>query len=121
MSEIQRLDWSNVSLTEGHIDVPATKLRPAPGALLPSQQMLLSGCEPNSKRPGASQRSTTWPSSPSLHVNTARKERAEKEGSPFIPFMWRRNALRHSFISYRVADVKAVDQVALGSRGTHPT
>ena len=36
----------------------------------------------------------------------------EERGQP-CKFEWRHNALRHSFISYRVADIQNVAQVAL--------
>ena len=38
-------------------------------------------------------------------------ERAEIEG--WEAFAWKRNALRHSFINYRVADTKDVAKVSL--------
>jgi integrase len=38
-------------------------------------------------------------------------ETAAEEG--WAPFAWKHNALRHSFISYRVADIQNVAQVAL--------
>lgn len=38
-------------------------------------------------------------------------ETAEAEG--WIPFLWKHNALRHSFISYRVAQTQDVSRVAL--------
>ena len=34
-------------------------------------------------------------------------------GDRFIEVKWTKNALRHSFISYRVADIQSVAQVAL--------
>ena len=36
-----------------------------------------------------------------------------KEKDPTAAFAWKRNALRHSFISYRVAAIQNVAQVAL--------
>ena len=38
-------------------------------------------------------------------------ETAQEEG--WKPFLWKHNALRHSFISYRIADVQDVAKVAL--------
>ena len=48
-------------------------------------------------------------------VNAARKLKAQDKGQPTeVPvFKWKHNALRHSFISYRVATVKNVAEVAL--------
>jgi len=41
-----------------------------------------------------------------LHINVSALSRA-------IKIEWPRNVLRHSFISYRIAQVKSADQVAL--------
>ena len=41
----------------------------------------------------------------------SKAETAAEEG--LAPFAWKHNALRHSFISYRVADIQNVAQVAL--------
>ena len=49
-------------------------------------------------------------------VNAERKKKAEsaKRKAIEVPkFKWKHNALRHSFISYRVADIQNVAQVAL--------
>lgn len=42
-------------------------------------------------------------------VNLARK-RAKPNSTPFV---WKANALRHSFISYRLAEIQDVNRVAL--------
>jgi len=36
-----------------------------------------------------------------------------KEKDPTAVFTWKRNAMRHSYISYRVAETQKVAQVAL--------
>ena len=47
-------------------------------------------------------------------VNAFREERTSREvGSEIVKFEWKRNALRHSFISYRVAALKDVARVSL--------
>lgn len=58
--------------------------------------------EERAKRGGRRQRGTVAP---------AGAETAAVEG--WAPFAWKHNALRHSFISYRVAEVQNVAQVAL--------
>jgi len=43
----------------------------------------------------------------------AAAENDNKNPEPAKPVEWKKNALRHSFISYRVADIQDVNQVAL--------
>jgi hypothetical protein len=51
-------------------------------------------------------------------VNEERVNRAAKTGGKAEEFNWKHNALRHSFISYRVAQTQNVAQVALEAGNT---
>lgn len=97
-AEIQRLDWSEVNLTERHIEIKASKSKTAARRLVPITDNLASWLAPYAQRSGKL----------AAEVSRLREER----GQP-CKFEWRHNALRYSFISYRVADIQNVAQVAL--------
>jgi hypothetical protein len=46
-------------------------------------------------------------------VSAVNKERKLADRAQAIPFEWKQNALRHSFITYRVADTQDINRVAL--------
>lgn len=98
--EIQRLDWQDIKLHDGVIlvrDVVAgernkTGKRTAP--LLPNLRAWL---EPFAKKSGR-----IWPFC-HIHYYDAQRSIAETTVRDELPALeWRHNALRHSFISYRV-------------------
>jgi integrase len=125
-AELQRLDWSEVNLTEQHVEVPASKAKTASRRLAPLPDNAVAWLRPHVKSEG---RVTGFENMAKQidwlvqDVNKARQARAEQEGKEpksAPKFIWRRNALRHSFISYRVAEIKDVAQVALEA-GNSPT
>jgi integrase len=125
-AEIQRLDWSEVNLTERHIEVPALKSKTASRRLAPITDNLLAWLTPLAKTAG---RVTGFENMAKQicwlvdDVNDARKTRAEHGGQDsknVRKFKWKRNGLRHSFISYRLAAIKNAAQVALEA-GNSPT
>ena len=104
-SEIERLDWQDVKFDAGCVVVQKGKVRTKRGRARRIVPML-----PNLKawlKKVAKESGPVWPhSSPYLFELQARAAEDAK-----VP--WKHNALRHSFISYRVATIKNVDQVAL--------
>jgi integrase len=104
-SEIERLDWQDVKFDAGCVVVQKGKVRTKRGRARRIVPML-----PNLKawlKKVAKESGPVWPhSSPYLFELQSRVAEDAK-----VP--WKHNALRHSFISYRVAMVKNVDQVAL--------
>ncbi|MFM8471172.1 MAG: tyrosine-type recombinase/integrase [Limisphaerales bacterium] len=110
-AEIRRLDWSEVHLAEGHIEIKASKSKTAARRLVPITENLAAWLAPYAQRAGKLTEYTSWWNQfgkLALEVSRLREER----GQP-CKFEWRHNALRHSFISYRVADIQNVAQVAL--------
>lgn len=101
-SEIQRLDWSNVDLVAGHIEVAADKTKTASRRLVPICPALSSWLAPHSKSSGP-----VWAGT-GTDARDARQETAKAAGVP-----WKPNALRHTFISCRLAEVQNAAQVAL--------
>ena len=100
-AEIQRLDWSRVKLAERHIEVTAGIAKTASRRIAPISENLAAWLAPHVR-----------PAGPVTQFLRADKQLfhalAPKAGVP-----WRHNGLRHSFVSYRVAQVKNCDQVAL--------
>jgi len=89
-AEIKRLDWSEVDLARGHIEVKAAKAKSARRRIVPIQPNLASWLRPYTGRSG---RVVPSGSRPKL-------ERARKAAELL---KWPNNGLRHSFASYRLA------------------
>jgi integrase len=101
-AETLRLDWSEVDLAGGHIEVKANKAKTASRRLVPlspNLQKWLAPCHRETGKLVAFEK-----------MSGKLKKLTEKES---VGFKWKRNALRHSFISYRVAQTQNVAQTAL--------
>jgi integrase len=104
-AEIVRLDWSDVSMATGYITVQAAKAKTGSRRIVPITKNLAQWLAPYLRTSGAVcfRQNMAEP----LYRFTQSKAIAG------TGFKWKQNALRHSFISYRVADVKDVPRVAL--------
>ena len=110
-AEIQRLDWSEVRLAERHIEIKASKSKTAARRLVPITDNLAAWLAPHALKTGKLTDYRSWWNQfgkLAVEVSRLREERSQP-----CKFEWRHNALRHSFISYRVADIQNVAQVAL--------
>jgi integrase len=98
---MDRLDWAHVDFEQGHVEVPA-KAAKVKGRrrLVPMTDNLRAWLIPGAKEKG---KLTPLPTS---LQQLFRKVTAKADVS------WKKNALRHSFISYRCAVTKNVAQVA---------
>jgi integrase len=112
LAELARLDWKDVRLGERVIVIEARKAKCAQRRLVPVTDNLAAWLLPRMKVSGL------------VNPEHAREEAdapGDKLGQMFqniasrAKVRWRRNALRHSCISYRVAVLKDVPQVALES------
>jgi integrase len=100
MAEIYRMDWSAIRWEQSVIEVRASQAKTRRRRLVPLLPNLAAWLAPYRGQFGP-----IFPDGRNdLHVDKLR------ENSGII---WKRNALRHSFISYRVASVKNLAQVAL--------
>ena len=110
-AELQRLDWAEVRMDDGFIEVKANKAKTASRRLVPIQDNLKRWLKPHRKASGHI----------CDYVNTSNQidklaelvDKKLKEKDSTAVFTWKRNALRHSYISYRVAETQKVAQVAL--------
>jgi integrase len=99
MAELERLDWKAVDLERKFIEVRAGQAKTASRRVIPISDNLAAWLTPL-ERKGKIVRTKE------LQTHVPALARALK-------IEWPRNVLRHSFISYRIADVKSADQVAL--------
>ena len=101
-AELLRLDWSEVDLAGGFIEVKSTKAKTASRRLVPLSANLKLWLAPRHQPAGKLV--------PFKDVSHQLSALAAAEG---VGLHWKRNGLRHSFISYRVAQVQNVALVAL--------
>ena len=108
LAEVSRLDWREVRLSEKLIVVGAENAKTAARRLVPISDNLAAWLAPHAKRFG--------PVNPcnekAQNVGNALGDRFERAAAR-AKITWRRNGFRHSFISFRVAEVKDVPAVAL--------
>ena len=118
-AEIERLDWSEVRLAERFIEVTAAKAKTASRRLVPITDNLAQWLAPLAQATGRVvpfdnvAKQIGWlveDANAGLHA-AAKAAGGDPGSAPQVK--WKKNALRHSFISYRVAELKNVAQVAL--------
>lgn len=112
--EVMRLDWRDVKLSRGHIELGAEKTKTASRRLVPIAANLRAWLESNAKKSGKvfPQKSFVFHK---LHRAAAAATEIKADGNraALPPVELKKNALRHSFISYRVAETNDVPKVAL--------
>ena len=107
-AEIERLEWSDVDLAGGHITVTAAKAKTASRRLVPIAANLAAWLAPYARRQGKIWRGKH---DEFYEAEGATAAATGKDGKE--PVAWKANGLRHSFISYRLAQVQSAAQVAL--------
>lgn len=109
--EILRLDWADVERRPGFIEIAAHKAKTAARRLvpiLPNLARWLAVAERKGER--------VWAHSKPWFFESVRDtvKRINEKRKPKAPhFAWKANALRHSFISYRLAEIQDVNRAAL--------
>ncbi len=99
-AETKRLDWTDLKLERGFVEIAAHKAKTKSRRLVPVLPALLEWLMPIRKETG--------PVLPFANVSKQVDWLARNAG-----VKWKQNALRHSFVSYRLASIQNVDQVAL--------
>jgi integrase len=110
-AEILRLDWRDLNLERRLITVEADKAKTQARRIVPLCSAAVEWLRTVAQKDGRVAPFTreNWLS----EALTAAVNKARKKAGSKTKFAWQRNALRHSFASYRVAEIKNVDQVAL--------
>jgi integrase len=101
-AEIERLDWADIDLVAGYIEVKAAKAKTRSRRLVPVTANLAQWLLPYAGHTG-----NVWKGT----VNTINEARAKTVKASGIA--WKGNGLRHSFISYRLASIQNAAQVSL--------
>jgi len=107
-AEIKRLDWSEVDLARGHIEVKAAKAKSARRRIVPIQPNLAAWLRPYSGMKGRL--------APEGYRSSL--DRVHKAASLA---RWPKNGLRHSFASYRLAAIHDAPRVASELGHASPT
>ncbi len=110
-AEIQRLEWKDVRFDDGIIELHAAKAKTASRRTVPILPNLRKWLLPHRQTAGLVCKYRNMAFEIDELVKRINKRR--EEGKVTEKFAWKHNALRHSFISYRVAAIKNVAQVAL--------
>lgn len=101
-AEVERIDWQDIDLAGGFITVAAEKAKTRSRRLVPISANLRAWLAPYAQKTGR-----VWAHShPYFYELQGRT--AEAAGVE-----WKSNALRHSFISYRLAEIQDAAKVAL--------
>ena len=107
-AEIERLEWADVDQARGHITISAAKAKTASRRIVPLLPNLAAWLAPYAKKTGP-----VWKGKHCEFYEAQQATAAATASNDKPPVTWKTNALRHSFISYRVADIQNVAQVAL--------
>jgi integrase len=100
--EILRLDWKDVTKRPGFIEVAADKAKTATRRLVPITDNLALWLAVSPSHEGR-----LWKDTKAMFFKTRLQVAAKAKVS------WKQNVLRHSFISYRLAELQNINQVAL--------
>lgn len=118
-AEIERLDWREVHLKDRFIEVKAAKAKTASRRIVPMSENLAKWLAPHAEKDGRVvpfdnvNKQIGWLVEDTSAGLKQAAEEAGKDPEKVKAAAWKKNALRHSFISYRVAETQNVNQTAL--------
>lgn len=118
-AEIQRLDWSEVHYSDRFIEVKAGKSKTASRRIVPISANLAAWLKDFVQPTGRVVRfenmakQIAWLVADVNKAFAAEAKKANKDPKDATKIKWKHNGLRHSFISYRVAEIQNANQVAL--------
>ena len=118
-AEIERLDWREVRLADRFIEVTAGNAKTASRRLVPMADNLAKWLAPHAQKAGRVvpfenvNKQIGWLVRDTNAAMKVEAKAAGRDPEAAPKLKWKKNALRHSFISYRLAEVQAAAQVAL--------
>jgi integrase len=115
-AEVERLRWEDVNLAERYITVKAGAAKTASRRIVPIIDALAAWLTGLTRKAGPVWRggkTTICDAQQATSKATAVEANPKKHMAARAAVKWKHNAARHSFISYRLAEIKNVNQVAL--------
>ncbi|MDA7645743.1 site-specific integrase [bacterium] len=102
-SEIERLTWADIDLSEGFIEIKRGKTKTKTRRIVPITKNLAKWLKDCGGSAGQ-----VWPHGHDSFYDAQQETVARSEDTSKKPvrLKWRANALRHSFISYRLAEIQ---------------
>jgi integrase len=101
-AEVERLTWQDIKWDRGHIEIAGHKAKTAARRIVPLPENLKAWLAPWREKTG-----------PILSISDVSGALGDTAVKAQIPGGWRQNALRHSFISYRVSKTGDVARTSL--------
>ncbi len=111
-AEIGRLDWADINLAEGHIRIDAATAKTASRRIVPVLPALAAWLAPLAKKTGPVHVKKYHQKLRAARLDAIAALAKQQVGTPNLT-EWPHNALRHSFVSYRLSSVGNAAQVAL--------
>jgi integrase len=115
-AEIERLEWKDIRFEDGLVEIHAAQAKTASRRTIPLLDNLRRWLWPRRQKSGlvcGYRNMSAGLGHVVQEVNQERQKHKVKER-----FIWKRNGLRHSYISYRVAQTQNVAQVSLEAGNT---
>ena len=109
--EIMRLEWHDIRFEQGVIEVAAAKAKTASRRLVPILPPLIAWLKPRKQTAGQIMEFHSY--SPFERARAKYCKTGIIIDDTIQEFVWKSNALRHSFASYRLAEIKDAARVAL--------
>jgi len=114
-AEIERLEWSDIRLTEQHIVIGADKAKTASRRIVPVSDTLAAWLAPYAAQTGAVWQGTHeafYIAQQATAAATAVPVDPTTSTPAKPPVKWKKNGLRHSYASYRFAEIGDAGSVA---------
>lgn len=118
-AELQRLDWREIDLTAGFIEIRASKAKSARRRLIPVRENLAAWLAPHARPsgpvmpPGFKGRRAMEAARRAASFGRPGSETPEEKAAGITLHPWPHNAMRHSFASYHLAFFKDANALAL--------
>ena len=111
-SEIERISWAEIDLSDGFIEIKRGKTKTKTRRIVPITDNLAIWLKACGRSDGQ-----VWPHGHDSFYDAQQETvaRTEDKSKKPVRLKWKTNALRHSFISYRLAEIQNANQVALES------